>query len=117
VVPARIAHRKLVLRDGLWVASRVPATRPRQMRWLGTGGHRGFRPAGPQKGCQVARAASRPPRWHPPRRRDRYAKSTHPPRQRRSALRLTESRSEEHTSELQHVAISYAVFCLKKKNY
>src|SRR5690625_6947509 len=25
-------------------------------------------------------------------------------------------RSEEHTSELRHVAISYAVFCLKKKN-
>src|SRR5437660_8943931 len=25
-------------------------------------------------------------------------------------------RSEEHTSELSHVAISYAVFCLKKKN-
>src|SRR5437773_9683845 len=25
-------------------------------------------------------------------------------------------RSEEHTSELQSVAISYAVFCLKKKN-
>src|SRR5690554_814638 len=26
-----------------------------------------------------------------------------------------EMRSEEHTSELQHVRISYAVFCLKKK--
>src|SRR5690554_7424863 len=26
-----------------------------------------------------------------------------------------EVRSEEHTSELQHVRISYAVFCLKKK--
>src|SRR5438552_13125900 len=25
-------------------------------------------------------------------------------------------RSEEHTSELHHVRISYAVFCLKKKN-
>src|SRR5690625_7125998 len=25
-------------------------------------------------------------------------------------------RSEEHTSELSHVAISYAVFCLKKKS-
>src|SRR5437773_10434478 len=24
-------------------------------------------------------------------------------------------RSEEHTSELQHITISYAVFCLKKK--
>src|SRR5690625_7097486 len=28
----------------------------------------------------------------------------------------TEIRSEEHTSESSHVAISYAVFCLKKKN-
>src|ERR1035441_6044346 len=26
-----------------------------------------------------------------------------------------ETRSEEHTSELQHLGISYAVFCLKKK--
>src|SRR5256886_4495796 len=26
-------------------------------------------------------------------------------------------RSEEHTSELQHSQISYAVFCLKKKKY
>src|SRR5215204_6871832 len=26
-----------------------------------------------------------------------------------------EARSEEHTSELQHTVISYAVFCLKKK--
>src|SRR5436309_8856656 len=31
--------------------------------------------------------------------------------------RLQRSRSEEHTSELRHVKISYAVFCLKKKNY
>src|SRR5690625_6126174 len=29
---------------------------------------------------------------------------------------LLTGRSEEHTSELHHVAISYAVFCLKKKN-
>src|SRR5690625_2850156 len=28
---------------------------------------------------------------------------------------ITNSRSEEHTSELHHVSISYAVFCLKKK--
>src|SRR5437016_12323064 len=27
------------------------------------------------------------------------------------------ARSEEHTSELQSLTISYAVFCLKKKNY
>src|SRR5436190_17610972 len=26
-------------------------------------------------------------------------------------------RSEEHTSELRHTVISYAVFCLKKKNF
>src|SRR5439155_9057143 len=31
--------------------------------------------------------------------------------------RLPISRSEEHTSELQYVAISYAVFCLKKKKW
>src|SRR5690554_7381044 len=30
-------------------------------------------------------------------------------------LALGELRSEEHTSELSHVRISYAVFCLKKK--
>src|SRR3712207_6871579 len=30
---------------------------------------------------------------------------------------LVVSRSEEHTSELQSRHISYAVFCLKKKNY
>src|SRR5690625_6045576 len=35
----------------------------------------------------------------------------HQPRRRHSSG----WRSEEHTSELSHVAISYAVFCLKKK--
>src|SRR3546814_5212256 len=35
----------------------------------------------------------------------------------RAALRLRRRRSEEHTSELQSLMrISYAVFCLKKKN-
>src|SRR3546814_8993190 len=35
----------------------------------------------------------------------------------RRLLRWTSSRSEEHTSELQSLMrISYAVFCLKKKN-
>src|SRR6267143_6734439 len=29
---------------------------------------------------------------------------------------MTPNRSEEHTSELQYSSISYAVFCLKKKN-
>src|SRR5439155_11164373 len=33
----------------------------------------------------------------------------------RGAGGLAKGRSEEHTSELSHVAISYAVFCLKKK--
>src|SRR5688572_32063831 len=31
------------------------------------------------------------------------------------AARLIQDRSEEHTSELSHSQISYAVFCLKKK--
>src|SRR5207249_8890544 len=30
-------------------------------------------------------------------------------------ISLAKNRSEEHTSELSHVSISYAVFCLKKK--
>src|SRR5258708_26672705 len=30
-------------------------------------------------------------------------------------VELSSERSEEHTSELQHQIISYAVFCLKKK--
>src|SRR3546814_8188792 len=38
-------------------------------------------------------------------------------RQRAGALRRPDRRSEEHTSELQSLMrISYAVFCLKKKN-
>src|SRR2546430_7425241 len=32
-------------------------------------------------------------------------------------IRQAVYRSEEHTSELQYSQISYAVFCLKKKNY
>src|SRR2546426_8403981 len=32
------------------------------------------------------------------------------------ASRRRSPRSEEHTSELHHLVISYAVFCLKKKN-
>src|SRR5256885_16050765 len=31
------------------------------------------------------------------------------------AMDFTRTRSEEHTSELHHLVISYAVFCLKKK--
>src|SRR5690625_6392682 len=37
------------------------------------------------------------------------------PRAGRSPGSTDQMRSEEHTSELRHVAISYAVFCLKKK--
>src|SRR5690349_23938165 len=33
----------------------------------------------------------------------------------RRSIRQRTTRSEEHTSELSHVEISYAVFCLKKK--
>src|SRR5690349_23096886 len=43
------------------------------------------------------------------RRRDRQADG------RVGADRPVDGRSEEHTSELHHVEISYAVFCLKKK--
>src|SRR5256885_7155272 len=32
-----------------------------------------------------------------------------------AGLHLGQGRSEEHTSELSHLVISYAVFCLKKK--
>src|SRR5258707_7208850 len=34
----------------------------------------------------------------------------------RSKRPVNQWRSEEHTSELQYLGISYAVFCLKKKN-
>src|SRR3546814_8452452 len=52
----------------------------------------------------------------PIRERDQGAKEGWP--QRVSARRIDHSvRSEEHTSELQSIMrISYAVFCLKKKN-
>src|SRR5207253_10963523 len=38
-----------------------------------------------------------------------------PPRPRAGQEQCARLRSEEHTSESSHVAISYAVFCLKKK--
>src|SRR5436309_12435785 len=53
----------------------------------------------------------------PPDRHDqlrdpvRYLQARPPPIPPRRSL----ARSEEHTSELSHVKISYAVFCLKKK--
>src|SRR3546814_5318618 len=47
----------------------------------------------------------------------RIIPSSPPPRAWPSALSYTPDRSEEHTSELQSLMrISYAVFCLKKKN-
>src|SRR3546814_5763563 len=52
------------------------------------------------------------------RRRLERAARRHPPqRQGRAAAARIHDRSEEHTSELQSLMrISYAVFCLKKKN-
>src|SRR5205807_6841698 len=44
--------------------------------------------------------------------RSRHRNDRSRSRNRRSRCR---NRSEEHTSELQHLVISYAVFCLKKK--
>src|SRR2546430_7744166 len=38
-------------------------------------------------------------------------------RERGPEFRVPVLRSEEHTSELSHSQISYAVFCLKKKNH
>src|SRR5262249_57295533 len=43
------------------------------------------------------------------------ARGVHAPRRRRRLGSLLQHRSEEHTSELQSLTISYAVFCLKKK--
>src|SRR5258708_8205069 len=43
-----------------------------------------------------------------------FAGSAEPAHQLHAGLQLM--RSEEHTSELSHQIISYAVFCLKKKN-
>src|SRR3712207_7645223 len=60
-----------------------------------------------------SRPARRSRTWRPapcPRRRDR------PPPTGRARVRVRRRRrSEEHTSELSHANISYAVFCLKKK--
>src|SRR3546814_3655741 len=58
---------------------------------------------------------------HPEQRRDHQRDQDHQPAHRRRALfremALRSVRSEEHTSELQSLMrISYAVFCLKKKN-
>src|SRR5436309_4501773 len=60
------------------------------------------------------RSRWRRPRRAPWRRADCAARETRGGPSRSTASRLP-SRSEEHTSELSHVKISYAVFCLKKK--
>src|SRR5439155_22836101 len=49
----------------------------------------------------------------PGRQRGHHTPSVSAPRWPKSPA--SAARSEEHTSELQHVSISYAVFCLKKK--
>src|SRR5438874_9781785 len=58
------------------------------------------------------------PRRRPPRAGPSPARSTarELPGRRQSARAASAARSEEHTSESSHVEISYAVFCLKKKN-
>src|SRR5439155_19360273 len=64
----------------------------------------------------------RPARKHAHRPYHEHHRDPHPlahvspPVERRAFYHCpSEIRSEEHTSELHHVAISYAVFCLKKK--
>src|SRR3546814_7381894 len=54
---------------------------------------------------------------HPPERRSREAHDVTAVRRQRRVAFVVRRRSEEHTSELQSLMrISYAVFCLKKKN-
>src|SRR3546814_6215854 len=65
-----------------------------------------------RSGTQSPRARSESASW-PPRRPERQPNRQSP----RSSRRDGTERSEEHTSELQSLMrISYAVFCLKKKN-
>src|SRR3546814_9832672 len=69
-----------------------------------------------QERADQARVSSQEPVGESPRTRDRRR---HPHREccDPDLYRRTGSRSEEHTSELQSLMrISYAVFCLKKKN-
>src|SRR5438309_2929243 len=49
------------------------------------------------------------------RRSSRTSLTRHATSSKPSAMSATSIRSEEHTSELHHSSISYAVFCLKKK--
>src|SRR3546814_3312553 len=77
--------------------------------WLMVQGKRPWSGQSPSLHCSplsVARGSPRPPVFQSSR------PPSGPPSSRRAALR-----SEEHTSELQSLMrISYAVFCLKKKN-
>src|SRR3712207_7555704 len=61
-----------------------------------------------------ARAVHRRRPVHRPRQRRRHGVAPSFDRARR-LHRRRHARSEEHTSELSHANISYAVFCLKKK--
>src|SRR3546814_7315619 len=70
--------------------------------------------AGPGRGDQARRLPRHPRRGAGPPRRRRQPDRRDPPGSRRAVTPIT--RSEEHTSELQSLMrISYAVFCLKKK--
>src|SRR5206468_4782001 len=63
--------------------------------------------------CHAEAAAAQSPGPSRPARLRHETSSDTAQRARRS--RASARRSEEHTSELQHDQISYAVFCLKKK--
>src|SRR3546814_7337772 len=80
----------------------APAQPPRQRPAIRRGRHC-RRPA--RRACQTVRRGARY-RQRSPSHKGRIEK-----------IRYTRRRSEEHTSELQSLMrISYAVFCLKKKN-
>src|SRR3546814_5896408 len=67
-------------------------------------------PAGARREREIARGVLRRARKGPGHRAERHRHADRPDQQQRL-------RSEEHTSELQSLMrISYAVFCLKKKN-
>src|SRR3546814_2618633 len=86
-------------------ASRSASTQWPLCRTAGNGGNYGWRPL-----SRTFAAAGAGCRWHLYRRN--LSDSGRP-----RARRCGEGRSEEHTSELQSLMrISYAVFCLKKKN-
>src|SRR3546814_3209690 len=68
--------------------------------------------------CRRSRRAARPGRPRRPCGDELRRAGLRRPEARRTRDRLGAERSEEHTSELQSLMrISYAVFCLKKKNH